>query len=96
MMNQAGFSPWLHKLLWCEVAQTATDIDNILLVENTNAPPFTRFYVDDAKYSKYLQTFLGDVCHSSACQQENKDKSQSMRMSLHGHWLFDSTCWQCV
>ena len=32
MMNQAGFSPWLCKLLHCEAAQTATDIDNILVL----------------------------------------------------------------
>ena len=30
MMNQVEFSPWLHKLLWCEAAQTATDMDVIL------------------------------------------------------------------
>ena len=53
-MNQAGFSPWLHKLLWCEAAQTTTDTDNILVLENTNAPSLTRLYGNDAKYSKYL------------------------------------------
>ena len=41
MMNQAGFTPWLHKLRWCEAVQTATDIDDILVIEDTNAPPLT-------------------------------------------------------
>ena len=38
-MNQAGFSPWLHKLLWCEAAQTTTDTDNILVLEKKMLHP---------------------------------------------------------
>ena len=52
MMNQVDFGPWLHKLLWCEAAQTATDIDIILVWRIlTNAPPFMRLYGNDAKLS---------------------------------------------
>ena len=53
--------PWLCKLLWCEAAQTATDIDNILVVEDECQPAYMKLYGSYAKYSRYLQTF-GEMC----------------------------------
>ena len=44
-MNQAGFSQWLHKLLWCEAAQTASDIDNIFVVEEGGQPKHTLSFI---------------------------------------------------
>ena len=38
------------KQLWCGAANTATMLDNILVYEQNNAPPYTMFYGQDAKY----------------------------------------------
>ena len=54
MMNFAGFTTEKRKQLWCEAANTATMLDNILVHEQNSAPPYTMFYVQDAKYAKYL------------------------------------------
>ena len=81
MMNQAGYRPWVHKLLWCEAAQAAADIDNILVLEHTNDPPFTRFYGNDAKYRKYLQTF-GKMCVTA----QNANKQTRTKVDPQG-WI---------
>ena len=47
--------------LWCEAAQTATMLDNILLQESAKSPPFTKFFGVDAKYAKHLRVF-GEMC----------------------------------
>ena len=44
MMNFAGFITEKHKQLWCEVASTATMLDNILVHEQDSAPPYKMFY----------------------------------------------------
>ena len=36
-------------------------LDNILVHEQDNAPPYKMFYGQDAKYAKHLQTF-GEIC----------------------------------
>ena len=57
MMNFAGFTRSKRQQLWCEAAQTATMVDNVLVQTEGKAPPFKRFYNEDAKYAKYLRTF---------------------------------------
>ena len=47
--------------LWCEAAQTATLLDNILVQDSAKSPPFTQFFGVDAKYAKYLRVF-GEMC----------------------------------
>ena len=47
--------------LWCEAAQTATMLDNILVQESAKSPPFTQFFGVDAKYAKHLRVF-GEMC----------------------------------
>ena len=54
MMNFAGFTTEKRKQLWCEAANTATMLDNILVHEQNNAPSDTMFYGQDAKYAKHL------------------------------------------
>ena len=61
MMNHAGFTMAKRQQLWCEVAQTATMLDNILLQESAKSPPFTQFFGVDAKYAKHLRVF-GKMC----------------------------------
>ena len=61
MMNFAGLTTEKRKQLWCEAANTATMLDNILVHEQNSAPPYTMFYGQDAKYAKHLQTF-GENC----------------------------------
>ena len=55
MMNHAGFTMAKRQQLWCEAAQTATMLDNILVQENAKSPPFTQFFGVDAKYAKHLR-----------------------------------------
>ena len=47
--------------LWCEAAQTATLLDNILVQDSAKSPPFTQFFGVDAKYAKNLKHF-GEMC----------------------------------
>ena len=54
MMNFAGFTMEKHKLLWCEAANTATMLDNILVHEQNSSPLHKTFYNQDAKYAKHL------------------------------------------
>ena len=41
MMNHVGFTIAKRQQLWCEEAQTATLLDNILVQDSTKSPPFT-------------------------------------------------------
>ena len=61
MMNHAGFTMAERQQLWCEAAQTATILDNILLQESAKSPPFTQFFGVDAKYANHLRVF-GELC----------------------------------
>ena len=49
MMNHAGFTMAKRQQLWCEAAQTATMLDNILVQESAKSPPFTQFFGVEAK-----------------------------------------------
>ena len=57
MMNHAGFTMAMRQQLLCEVAQTATLLDNILVQDSAKSPPFTQFFGVDAKYAKHLRVF---------------------------------------
>ena len=61
MVNHAGFTMAKRQQLWCEAAQTATMLDNILVQESAKSPPFTQFFGVDAKYAKHLRGF-GEIC----------------------------------
>ena len=61
MMNHAGFTMAMRQQLWCEAAQTATMMDNVLVQESGKSPPFTQFFGVHAKYAKYLRVF-GEMC----------------------------------
>ena len=61
MMNLAGFTMAKRQQMWCEVAQTATMLDNILVQESAKSPPFTQYFGVDAKYAKHLRVF-GEMC----------------------------------
>ena len=61
MMNFAGFTTSKRRQLWCEAANTATMLDNILIHEKNRAPPYTMFYGQDAKYANHLRTFR-EIC----------------------------------
>ena len=61
MMNHAGFTMAKRQQLWCEAAQTATMLDNILVQDSAKSPPFTQFFGVDAKYAKHLSVF-GEMC----------------------------------
>ena len=41
MMNHAGFTMAKRLQLWCEAAQTATLLDNILVQDSAKCPPIT-------------------------------------------------------
>ena len=48
MMNHAGFTMAKRQQLWCEAAQTATLLDNILVQDSAKSPPSTQFFGVDA------------------------------------------------
>ena len=47
--------------LWCEAAQPATMLDNILVKESAKSPTFAQLFLVDAKYAKQLRVF-GEMC----------------------------------
>ena len=61
MMNHAGFTMAKRQQLWCEEAQTATMLDNILVQDSAKSPTTTQVFGVDAKYAKYLNVF-GEMC----------------------------------
>ena len=61
MMNHAGFTMTKRQQLWCEAAQTATMLDNILVQDTAKSPPFNQCFGVDAKYAKHLRGF-GEMC----------------------------------
>ena len=61
MMNHAGVTMAKRQQLWCEAAQTATMLYNILVQDSAKSPPFTQFFGVDAKYAKHLRVF-GEMC----------------------------------
>ena len=61
MMNHAGFTMAKRQKFWCEAAQTATLLDNILVQDSAKSPPFTQCFRVDAKYAKHLRV-SGEMC----------------------------------
>ena len=61
IMNHAGFKMAKRQQLWCETAQTATLLDNILVQDSAKSPPFTQLFGVDAKYANHLRVF-GEMC----------------------------------
>ena len=49
VMNHAGFTMAKRQQLWCEAAQTATMLDNLLMQDSAKSPTFTQFFGVDAK-----------------------------------------------
>ena len=56
MMNHARFTMAKRQQLWCEAAQTATLLDNIL-VQDSAKSPLSQFFGVHAKYAKHLRVF---------------------------------------
>ena len=44
MMNHARFTVKKRQEMWCEAAQTATMLDNVLVQEKGGKPPPTKFF----------------------------------------------------
>ena len=57
MMVTAGFSQQDKTKFWCEVISTFTKMENIMVRKERTKPPFTLFYNDEAKYTKFLRSF---------------------------------------
>ena len=79
MMNFAGFTTEKRKQLWCEAANTATMLDNIMVHEQNSTPPYTMFYGKDAKYAKHLRT-LGEICVTA----DTSDKVGRTKLDTRG------------
>ena len=62
MMNHAGFTMAKRQHLWCEAAQTATLLDNILVQDSAKSLPFTQYFGVDAKYARGFAIFWRNVC----------------------------------
>ena len=61
MMNHTGFTMAKRQQLWCEAAQTATLLNNILVQDSAKSPPFIQCFGVDARYAKHLRVF-GEMC----------------------------------
>ena len=61
MMNHAGFTMSKRQQLWCEAAQPATPLDNILVQDSAKSPIFSQLFGVDEKYAKHLKGF-GEMC----------------------------------
>ena len=57
MTNYAGLTVKKRQEMWCEAAQTAMMLDNVMVQEKDGKPPHTKFYGEAPEYSKYLRTF---------------------------------------
>ena len=75
MMNEAKFPESLRQDLWTECANTATDIDNIIVSDKIS--PYQAFHGSDSKIIKKLQVFgeMGVIKnHSIKFQSKLHDK----------------------
>ena len=61
MMNHAGFTMAKRQQLWCEAAQTATLLDNILVQDSAKKSPFYSFFWSRCKVCQHLRVF-GEMC----------------------------------
>ena len=61
MMNHAVFTMAKRQQLWCEAAQTAILLDNIMVPDSAKSPPFTQFSGSDAKFAMHSNVF-GEMC----------------------------------
>ena len=62
MMNHAGFTMAKRQQLWCEAAQTATLLDNILVQDSAKSPSFTQFFWSRCKVCQAFISFWRDMC----------------------------------
>ena len=60
MLNGAQLDEKLRHALWAECANTATDLNNIMITDNKTQSPHEMVYGDKPKFSKRLRTF-GEV-----------------------------------
>ena len=61
LTNHTGFTMTKRQQLWCEAAQTATLLDNILVQDSAKSPPFTQFLVR-CKVCQAFESFWRNVC----------------------------------
>ena len=62
MMNHAGFTMAKRQQLWCEAAQTATMLDNILVQESAKSPPFYSIFWSTCKVCQAFESYWRNVC----------------------------------
>ena len=62
MMNHAGFTMAKRQQLWCEAAQTATMLDNILVQESAKSPPFTQMFWSRCNVFQAFERFWRNEC----------------------------------
>ena len=58
MIYHAGFKMAKRQQLWCEAAQTATLLGNILVQDSAKSPPLDRVCGVDVKYAKHLRVLV--------------------------------------
>ena len=61
MMNHVGFTMAKRQQLWCEAAQTATMLDNILVQDSTKSPLLLIFW-SRCKVFQAFESFWRNVC----------------------------------
>ena len=61
MMNHAGFTMAKTQQLWCDAAQTATMLDNILVQDSAKSPALINFW-SRCKVCLAFESFWRNVC----------------------------------
>ena len=74
MFDHSGIPMDMRKGLWCECANTAQKLHNILVSSKTPVPPYNQFYETNAPYLRALRTFgeIGVVTHYKNKQMRSK------------------------
>ena len=57
MSIQEGINSKEKGEFWYEVISTATNLDNIMVRPDRTKPPYTLFYIKDARFMKHLRSF---------------------------------------
>jgi hypothetical protein len=57
MLNWARLTKHLRKKLWAQCASTATQLENIIVKDNTNATSYELFYGVNPEWIQFLRTF---------------------------------------
>jgi len=84
MMNQAGFTKQKREQLKFEAANTATDLDNVLIKEQGGETQWKKFFGTDAPYMQHLHIF-GEIAVTKDPADKTKIESRGRTCIFLGY-----------